>query len=318
MSSLRNKIVNKSQSENSVGRKVLLKDESGLVILLKNRSENKSVIKSRFGRKAPLAAAVILAIIIAGCIFSDLITTRDPSYMDLSKLDLAPCAGYIFGTDTMGRDIYSMIWYGGRISLFIGIVSALISTLIAVTIGALSGSASDRMDAVIMRITDIILSIPSLPLAIMLQAMMGAANVISLSVVIGATNWMNMAKLIRTEVRQLRDTEYVIAARNMGGGFFYVLFKHLAPNFIPSLMFMIVMSIRSAIASESTLSFLGMGLPLEQISWGSMLSLSEKALMTDSWWIIVIPGAFLAVTLLCFTSLGNSLRGELSKRHSQL
>ena len=169
-----------------------------------------------------------------------------------------------------------------------------------------------------MRITDIILSIPSLPLAIMLQAMMGAANVISLSVVIGATNWMNMAKLIRTEVRQLRDTEYVIAARSMGGGFFYVLFKHLAPNFIPSLMFMIVMSIRSAIASESTLSFLGMGLPLEQISWGSMLSLSEKALMTDSWWIIVIPGAFLAVTLLCITSLGNSLRGELSKRHSQL
>lgn len=318
MSSLRNKIVHKSQSENSAGRKVLLKDESGLVILSKNRYGNKPVLKSKYGRKAPFAAAVILAVIIAGCIFSDLVTTREPSYMDFGNVDLAPCSEHIFGTDTMGRDIYSMVWYGGRISLFIGIVSALISSLIAVIIGALSGSSSDCTDAVIMRITDIILSIPSLPLAIMLQAMMGAANVISLSLVIGATNWMNMAKLIRTEVRQLRNTEYVIAARNMGGGFFYVLFKHLAPNFIPSLMFMIVMSIRSAIASESTLSFLGMGLPLEQISWGSMLSMSEKALMTDSWWIIVIPGAFLTVTLLCITSLGNSLRGDLSKRHSQL
>lgn len=288
------------------------------IVGIKETGQKAEAKKQKWYADKPVIAAVLLGILVLCCLGCKFIMTKDPTYMDLGNCSKAPNSEFLFGTDTMGRDIFSLIWYGGRISLFIGIVSALISTLIAVTIGALSGSASDRMDAVIMRITDIILSIPSLPLAIMLQAMMGAANVMSLSVVIGATNWMNMAKLIRTEVRQLKDTEYVIAARNMGGGFFYVLFKHLAPNFIPSLMFMIVMSIRSAIASESTLSFLGMGLPLEQISWGSMLSLSEKALMTDSWWIIVIPGAFLAVTLLCFTSLGNSLRGELSKRHSQL
>ena len=101
--------------------------------------------------------------------------------------------------------------------------------------------------------------------------------------------------------RSIRNSEYVIASRCMGGSFFYILWHHLAPNFFSSIMFMVVMNIRSAIVAESTLSFMGIGLPLEVISWGSMLSLSEKALMTKAWWIILIPGVFLIVTLLRFT-----------------
>ena len=104
----------------------------------------------------------------------------------------------------------------------------------------------------------------------------------------------------------------------MGGGFFHILRRHLAPNFLASIMFMVVMNVRSAIVSESTLSFLGMGLPLEIISWGSMLSLSEKALMTGSWWIILIPGAFLITLLLCLTNLGNYLRKSAAKKESNL
>ena len=104
----------------------------------------------------------------------------------------------------------------------------------------------------------------------------------------------------------------------MGGGFFYILRNHLAPIFLSSIMFMVVMNIRSAIVEESTLSFMGIGLPLEIISWGSMLSLSEKALLTDGWWIILIPGAFLVVTLLAITGLGDYLRKELNKKESYL
>lgn len=141
---------------------------------------------------------------------------------------------------------------------------------------------------------------------------------LSLSLVIGITSWTSIAKVVRTEVRQLRSNEYVVAARCMGGGFFYILRKHLAPNFLPSIMFMVVMNIRSAIVEESTLSFMGIGLPLEIISWGSMLSLSEKALLTDGWWIILIPGAFLVVTLLAITGLGDYLRKELNKKESYL
>ena len=127
-----------------------------------------------------------------------------------------------------------------------------------------------------------------------------------------------MAKVIRTEVHQMRSSEYVIASRCMGGGFFHILWRHLTPNFISSIMFMAVMDIRNAIIAESTLSFMGIGLPLEIISWGSMLSLSENALLGGSWWIILIPGIFLVLTLLCVANIGNYLRRNVNQRQSNL
>ena len=150
------------------------------------------------------------------------------------------------------------------------------------------------------------------------QAILGDANVVSLSIVIGVTSWASIAKVIRTEVRQIRSSEYVVASKCMGGSFFHILGKHLAPNFIASIMFMVVMNVRGAIGTESTLSFMGMGLPLEIISWGSMLSLAEKALMTKSWWIIMIPGAFLVTLLMCLTNVGNYLRRNANRKDSNL
>ena len=128
----------------------------------------------------------------------------------------------------------------------------------------------------------------------------------------------SIAKVVRTEVKQIRNSGYVIAARCMGGSFRHVLWKHLTPNFASSIMFMVVMNIRSAIIAESTLSFMGIGLPLEQISWGSMLSNADKALMTKSWWIILIPGLFLTATLMCMTNLGNYLRKAVNRKESYL
>ncbi len=170
--------------------------------------------------------------------------TKGPTYLDLAHCSTAPCREFLFGTDTMGRDIFSMIWYGGRLSLFIGVSSTVISTLLA--------------------------------------------------------------------------SEYVIAAKCMGGSFFHILRCHLAPNFFSSILFMVVMNVRSAIIAESTLSFMGLGLPIEVVTWGSMLSLAEKALMTDAWWILLIPGAFLVVTLLCITTLGDYLRSRTSRKESNL
>ena len=169
-----------------------------------------------------------------------------------------------------------------------------------------------------MRVTEILLSIPNLLLVILLQAILGKANVLTISLVIGVTGWTSIAKVVRTEVRQIRNSEYVIASRCMGGGFFHILWKHLTPNFVSSIMFMVVMNVRSAIVSESTLSFMGIGLPLEVISWGSMLSLSEKALLGGSWWMILIPGVFLVVTLLCMTNIGNYLRKSVNQKQSNL
>ena len=244
--------------------------------------------------------------------------TKDPTYLDLVNYSRKPCAEFVFGTDTLGRDIFSMIWYGGRISITIGILSTVISTFIASVFGSISGLAPEWLDTLLMRATEILLSIPNLLLVILIQAILGDANVFSISLVIGITSWTSIAKVVRTEVRQIRNSEYVVASRCMGAGFFHILWKHLTPNFVSSIMFMVVMNVRSAIVSESTLSFMGIGLPIEIISWGSMLSLSENALLTGSWWIIFIPGLFLVATLMCLTEIGNYLRRNVNRKQSNL
>ena len=279
--------------------------------------EAEAPAKRRAGR-IPWISTALLAAIVLGCALANVIAARDPSYMDLLNCNRAPCREFLFGTDTMGRDVFSMIWHGGRVSLTIGVLATALSTAIAVVYGALSGLAPDWLDALMMRLTEILLSVPSLLAVVFVQAALGSASVLSISVVLGVTGWMSIAKIVRTEVRQLRGSEYVVASKCMGGGFFHVLVHHLAPNFVSSVMFMVVMNVRGAIVSESTLSFMGIGLPLEIISWGSMLSLAEKALLTGSWWIILIPGGFLVATLMCVTNVGNALRRGVNRRESNL
>lgn len=266
----------------------------------------------------PLVSVVILAVIVLGCLFAGIIYKKDPAYLDLMNYAKAPNREFLFGTDTLGRDIFACIWHGGRVSLAIGFLATFISTVIAVVFGALSGAASDAVDTLLMRLTEIFLSIPGLLLILFLQAIWGKPTVLSISVIIGVTGWFSIAKVVRTEVRQIRNSEYVIASRCMGGGFFHILLRHLAPNFLSAIMFMVVMNVRGAIVSESTLSFMGMGLPLEVISWGSMLSLSERALMTKAWWMILIPGAFLVTLLVCLTNIGSWLRKNANRKESNL
>lgn len=274
--------------------------------------------KQPWYRGKPIAAMLLLSLIAFGCLFAEAIMTKDPTYLDLAHPAQAPCREFLFGTDTLGRDIFSMIWYGGRISLTIGVVATVISTAIAVIFGAASGLAPQWLDTLLMRLTEIFLSIPNLLLVVFLQAILGKPSVWSIALVVGLTGWASIAKVVRTEVRQLRGSEYVAAARAMGGGFFHILLHHLAPNFLSAILFMVVMNVRSAIVAESTLSFMGIGLPLEIISWGSMLSLAEKAMLTGAWWMLVIPGVFLVATLLCITSLGDTLRGSINRKESNL
>lgn len=266
----------------------------------------------------PYISIIVLSIITIGCIFSSLIMNHDPIYMDLINSNIAPNEKFYFGTDSMGRDVFSMIWYGGKVSLFIGILSTIISTFIAVLYGSISGVSCEIVDDTMMRFTEIVISIPSILIIIFVQAMLGNSTPISISIVIGITSWMNISKIVRSEVRQIRNSDYILASKCMGGSFTHIVIKHLIPNFISSIMFMVVANIGSAIATESTLSFLGLGLPLEIVSWGSMLSLAEEALLTNQWWIILIPGIFLVITLVCITNIGNYIRKSNNKKSSNL
>lgn len=259
-------------------------------------------------QKLPVISISILAVIVIGCIFAGLISGQDPYYMHTDQISQAPSAAHLFGTDTLGRDIFAIIWHGGRISLTVGLWATLLSTAIAVVYGCIAGLAGPRIDDLMMRFTEILMSVPQILLVIFTQAIWGEATILSIGTVIGLTSWMAVAKMVRSEVRQMRNAEFVLAARSMGGGFFYVMWNHLMPNFMSAIMFMIVTNLGSAIAMEATLSFLGLGLPTNVISWGSLMSLSQNAMLTGAWWLLIIPGTFLVITLICITEIGESLR----------
>lgn len=266
----------------------------------------------------PILSFIVLTFIILGCLFAETLMNHDPAGFYLQHLNEAPNREFYFGTDALGRDIFSIIWSGGRISLCIGLLSTAILTVLGIVYGCISGTTSRWIDQCMMRIAELFSSVPHFLLILMLLAILGEPTVLSISIVIGLTNWMNLARIVRSEVRQIQSSEYILAARSFGTPFGRILCKHLLPNFISAIMFIVVSSISSSILMESTLSFLGLGLPIEIISWGSMLTLSNQALLTNAWWVIIIPGAFIVITLLCITNIGHYLRNETNKKSSNL
>ena len=236
-------------------------------------------------------------IIVGGCLFAEQLYNHDPSDFYLQNLNQVPGKEFYFGTDSLGRDIYSMIWYGGRASILIGLLSTVIITVIGITYGCVSGMCSEAIDAVMMRVAELLNSIPSLLLVLLFVSVTGEQNIVKISLVIGVTGWFGLARIVRSEVRQIRSSDYVLAARCMGSSFGHVMKKHLIPNFVSAIMFVVVSSISTSMSMESTLSFLGLGLPVDVVSWGSMLSLANKALLLNTWWVIIIPGLFLITTL---------------------
>lgn len=277
--------------------------------------------KGRWKRKVrswPLKSIIIFLFIFLGCIFAPYIANHDPTAFYLDHLNQPPDGEFYFGTDSLGRDIFSVLWYGGRLSLMIGFLSAAVSSGVGIIYGCLSGTAPKWADTVLMRTAELLSSIPYLLLQLLLLGCIGDANVVSLSFVIGITTWMNLARVVRSEVRQIRKSDYVLASKIMGGNFFHVLWYHLLPNFISPVLFMIVSSIGLSMTMEATLSFLGIGLPTEVVSLGTMLSLSTRALLTNSWWVILIPGLFLIITLVCITHIGHHLRHEINRGSSNL
>ncbi len=258
--------------------------------------------------KKPLPSAAVLAAIMLLCALADFIAGGDASYMDLNALLVPPGAAHLFGTDQTGRDLFKMILHGGRVSLTIGLLATGITALIAFVYGGAAGLAPKWLDGLLMRLTELLLSVPSVLYVVSIQAVLGKPTVLSLSVVIGATSWMAIAKIIRAEVRQIHESEFILASRLMGARFPYILRRHLLPNFMPSVMFMLIYQVSQAIAAEATLSFLGLGMPPGSATWGALISLSQDALLTNSWWVIIIPSAFLITTLVCMTNIGEWLR----------
>jgi oligopeptide transport system permease protein len=231
---------------------------------------------------------------------------------DLPNNNLAPSAEHWFGTDDLGRDMFERTWYGARISLFIGIVAALIDLTIGIIWGGIAGYFGRKVDEVMMRICDILYGIPYLLVVIMLMVIMepGLKTII---IALTVTGWIPMARIVRGQVLQLKEQEYILAARSLGANSGRLLFKHLIPNAMGPIIITMTLTVPTAIFTEAFLSFLGLGVQAPIASWGTMASDGLSALQYYPWRLF-FPAFFISLTLFAFNVLGDGLRDALDPR----
>ena len=249
---------------------------------------------------------LILAFCILIALFCAQICPFDPAEPS-SEFMAGPSKLHLFGTDQMGRDLLSRVFFGTRISMLVGIAAAFIAVNIGTLVGLLSGYFGGRFGEALMRFTDMFLVLPYLPLMIILTAIIGQ-NQNVLITVIGITSWPSMARIIRSEVLSIKQRAYVERARAIGAGHAHIILKHILPNVLPLISANVVLIIPVAIISESTLSFIGLGDPTT-VSWGSILNdaLNNNAIMLGQWWFYLPAGLAIVFLSLGFSFIGHTL-----------
>ena len=255
---------------------------------------------------------LIVLILVLVAIFAPYVATVDPTAIDIKNALLSPSSGHILGTDQLGRDVFSRIIYGSRVSLSIGLVAVGLAAVIGVILGSLAGYFGGRTDSVIMRFVDIMLCFPSFFLILAVIAVIGP-SIYNIMIIIGLTSWMGMARLIRAEILSLKEREFVLAAKVLGVGHWKIITRHLIPNGIGPVLVSFVLGVAGAVLVEAGLSFLGLGVQPPMPSWGNIL-MEGKAALGVAWWLILFPGLAILVTVLGFNLLGEGLRDMLNPR----
>ena len=261
-----------------------------------------------------LAGLVIIGLIALMAIFATWIAPFDPDAIDVKAILLAPSWEHIMGTDGLGRDVWSRMLFGARISLLVGIVAVGISTLIGIILGAIAGYYRGWVDTVIMRFVDIMLSIPTFFLILAVIAFL-TPSIWNIMIVIGLTSWMGVTRLVRAEFLSLRGREFVLASQTLGAKDNRLIFKHLLPNSLSPIIVSSVLGVASAVLVESGLSFLGLGVQAPQASWGNILT-DGKEYIEFAWWLSLFPGLAILITVLGYNLLGEGLRDALDPRTS--
>jgi peptide/nickel transport system permease protein len=228
-------------------------------------------------------------------------------------LSLPPSATHPFGTDPLGRDVLSRVLHGARVSLAIAVLSVALSCLLGLLYGATSGWCGGRADAVASRLLDVAMSVPRLLLLLVVASLWGPLSLGWLVLLLGVTGWFHVARLIRSEVRTLREREFVLAARAIGVREVRILWRHVVPHVWPTLAVSATLGVAHTIALEAGLSYLGLGVQPPEASWGTLLS-DGAVPGVGRWWLTLFPGAAIAIAVLAGNALGDALRDTLARR----
>ncbi|HTA55694.1 MAG TPA: ABC transporter permease [Candidatus Acidoferrales bacterium] len=279
--------------------------------------------------KLAVTGLAVLALMVLAAIFAKQLAPFDPNAIDNVHWqgmplppcfqDASQCGGHALGTDEVGRDLLSRLLFGARVSLTVGLFAVIMEVLIGATLGAIAGYYGGWVDFALMRLTDVFLSIPLLPLLLVLTAIVAASSSrASLSfgvivIIIGALSWPTVARLVRASFLSLREREFAEAARAVGNNDGRIIFLHLLPNAVAPIVVQATLDVAGVIITESTLSFLGLGIQPPTASWGNMLANAAANLQT-AWWAAVFPGLCILVTVLAINYIGDGLRDALDPK----
>lgn len=259
-----------------------------------------------------MAGLVIIGLLVFLALIGPYLSGHTYYDQDLKLVNNPPNATYWFGTDFLGRDLFTRVWYGARISLLIGVVTAIISFAIGVTYGGLSGYLGGKADEMMMRFVEILASVPFLLWVILLMVLM-EPGLQAIFIALGATTWLTMARIVRGQVLALKEQEYVLAARVMGARSWRILTRHLVPNTMGPIIVTMTLMVPEAIFTEAWLSFLGLGVSAPMSSWGMLANEGLEGLRNYPWQLF-FPALFISLTMLAFNFVGDGLRDALDPR----
>jgi peptide/nickel transport system permease protein len=272
------------------------------------------IVWAKFTRnRLATGSAVVILLLVLLTAGASWVAPRDPLYIDMGHKFARPGeAGFLLGADELGRDVLSRLLHAGRVSLAVGLVTALIAVLVGSILGGVAGYYGGAADAFIMRLADVLLSMPAIFLLLALSAFL-RPSVFSITLIIGLNSWMSVARLVRGQILSLKEQEFVIAARAIGASDRRLIFRQLLPNAVPPVLIAATLTVAMAILLESSLSYLGYGIQPPTASWGNMLNNAQTYVLYAPW-VAVYPGLMITVTVLSFNFAGDGLRDALDPR----
>jgi peptide/nickel transport system permease protein len=279
------------------------------------RGEIRAFSRTFVRNRLAVGGGIVVGILVALAVLAPLLAPWDPNKPDTRRILTPPSPSHPLGTDQIGRDVLSRVLYGARVSLAVGFVSVGIATIIGVLLGAAAGYHGGIVDAVIMRVVDLMLVFPRFFLLLAVLAFL-KPSIWTIMVVIGLSGWMGVARLVRAEFLTLREREFVVWSESIGASAARVVFRHILPNAMAPVLVAMTLGIPAAILTESGLSFLGLGVQPPYATWGNILTDGKDALEI-AWWMTLYPGLAILITVLSYNLLGEGIRDALDPRLRQ-